>query len=131
MRAVTPGGTAVIFQAMMTRLGIDPDSVRQVETGFDLAPFFAGEWAIENSEEASPLVLKYNSTLDMVHEVAMMEASIPFIHTGEHQIGWMQHEIWQGTRDMLQKQGLLARPVDVDKVYMMEFLRKICGGDEK
>lgn len=32
MRAVTPGGTAVIFQAMMTRLGFDLNSLRKPAT---------------------------------------------------------------------------------------------------
>lgn len=44
MRALPPtGGAAIAFQAMMARLVLDPDSVRPVETGFDLSPFFASE----------------------------------------------------------------------------------------
>ena len=43
IRTLTPGSSAVAFQAMMTRLGLDPGSVKQVDIGFDLVPFFAGE----------------------------------------------------------------------------------------
>lgn len=43
IRTLTPGGSAIAFQAMMTRLGLDPDSVEQVDVGYDLAPFFAGD----------------------------------------------------------------------------------------
>ena len=43
VRTLAPGGSAVAFQALMTRLGLDPDSVRQVDVGFDLSPFLAGE----------------------------------------------------------------------------------------
>jgi NitT/TauT family transport system substrate-binding protein len=43
VRTLAPGGSAVAFQALMTRLGLDPDSVREVDVGYDLAPFLAGE----------------------------------------------------------------------------------------
>ncbi len=183
-------GDALIFQALMTRLELDPDSVRQIETGYDPAPFFANtvdiwpsyltneiliadkqgyqvniilpndygihvygdtlfttdqlirehpdralrflratlrgwRWAIEHPEEAGSLVLKYDPTLDQAHQVAVIEASIPLIHTGKDQIGWMRPDIWQGMSDMLMKQGILKRPVDVDTMYTLEFLHTI------
>jgi NitT/TauT family transport system substrate-binding protein len=43
IRTLTPGGSAIAFEAMMTRLGMDPDSVEQIDVGYDLAPFFARE----------------------------------------------------------------------------------------
>jgi NitT/TauT family transport system substrate-binding protein len=190
VRTLVPGGSAVVFRAMMTRLGLDPYSVRQVDVGFDLSPFFTGQvdifpgylinevltarqqgyqvnlilpedygihlygdtlfttdrliqenpdlvlrflratlrgwqWAVENPQEAGPLALKYDPKLDTAHEAAMMEASVPLVHTGEDHIGWMRAEVWQGMHDMLLEQGLLAGPVDVDEVYTMEFLEKI------
>lgn len=51
------------------------------------------QWAIENPAEAGPLALKYDPTLDAAHRVAMMEASVPLVHTGEDQIGWMRAEV--------------------------------------
>jgi NitT/TauT family transport system substrate-binding protein len=190
VRTLVPGGSAVVFRALMTRLGLDPDSVQEVDVGYDLSPFFAGQvdifpgylinevltarergyqvnlilpddygihlygdtlftterliqenpdrvlrflratlrgwrWAVENPQEAGPLALKYDPKLDAAHQVAMMEAQIPLVHTGEDQIGWMRAEVWQETHDILLKQGLLAGPVDVDKVYTMEFLQRI------
>jgi NitT/TauT family transport system substrate-binding protein len=194
IRTLVPGGSAVAFQAMMTRMGLDPDSVEQVDVGFDPSPLFAGEldiwpgfmtnevltareqgyevnlilpedygihlygdtlfttdqlieenpdlvlrflratlrgwrWAVENPEEAGPLALKYDPKLDAAHEAAMMEASVPLVHTGEDQIGWMRAEVWQGTHDILLEQGLLDGPVELDKVYTMEFLQKIYRGE--
>ena len=194
VRTLAPGGSAVVFQAMMTRLGLDPDSVQEVDVGYDLSPFFAGEvdispsyiniqvltareqgykvnlilpedygihlygdtlfttdrlieenpdlvlrflratlrgwqWAIENPELAGPLALKYDPTLDAAQQAAQMEASVPLVHTGEDHIGWMREEVWQGTYDILLEQGLLDEPVDVDRVYTMEFLQKIYGGE--
>jgi len=194
-RTLTPGGSAVAFEAMMTRLGLDPHSVEQLDVGYDLAPFFAGEldiwpgylpnepltareegydvnlilpddygihlygdvlfttdrlieenpdlvlrflratlrgwqWAVENPQEAGPLALKYDSTLDPAQQAAMMEASVPLVYTGEDHIGWMRDEVWQGMYDLLMEQGLLAEPFDVHEAYTMEFLQEIHGGEQ-
>jgi len=190
MRALSPGFGRAVYQAMMAHLGLDPNSVQRIETGYDLAPFFSGEveiwlgylideviiareqgyqvnliltedygvhdyanalftteqliqenpdlvlrflratlrgwrWAVENPEEAGALALKYNPTLNRAHEVALMEASVPLIHTGEDQIGWMQSEVWQGTYNILMEQEILAGPLNVDQVYTMTFLHKV------
>ncbi len=195
IRTLTPGGSAVAFEAMMTRLGLDPDSVEQVDVGYHLAPFFAGEldiwpgylpnepltareegyevnlilpddygihlygdvlfaadrlieenpdlvlrflratlrgwqWAIENPQEAGPLALKYDSTLDAAQQAAMMEASVPLVYTGEDHIGWMRDEVWQGMYDILLEQALLDQPFDVHEAYTMEFLEGIYGGEQ-
>ena len=87
------------------------------------------QWAIENPEEAGALSLEYDSALDETHQIALMEASIPMIHTGEDQIGWMKPEIWQGMHDMLLEQGILDAPLDVDQLYTLEFLEMIYGSE--
>jgi len=190
IRTLVPGSSAVAFEAMMARLGLDSDSVEQVDVGFDLSPFFAGEldiwpaymnstvltareqgyqvnlilpedygvhlygytlftteqlirenpdlvlrflratlrgwrWAVENPAEAGPLALKYDPELDAAHQVAVMEASVPLVHTGEDHIGWMRAEVWQGMHDILLEQGLLDEAFDVEDVYTMEFLESI------
>ncbi len=46
--ALNPKGSAIVFNSMMARLGLDPDSVEQVARGYDMGPFFSGEvdiWA--------------------------------------------------------------------------------------
>jgi len=43
IRKLVPGSSATALVAMMTRLGLDPHSVEQVDVGYDLAPFFNGE----------------------------------------------------------------------------------------
>lgn len=192
IRAQSPNGAA-IFRALMTHLGIDPNSVRYVETGYDMSPFFDGDvdiwpgyiideallvrerghqvnlilpddygihtygqtlfaserliseepdlvlrflratlkgwrWAIENTtEEVSALALEYEPELDIAHEAAMIEASVPLIHTGEDEIVWMRGEIWQGAHDILLEQGILSEPSEVDELYTMEFLHAIYG----
>lgn len=195
IRTLTPGGSAVAFEAMMTRLGLDPESVEQVDVGYDLASFLAAEldilpgflnydvliareqgyevnlilpddygihlygdvlfaadrlieenpdlvlrflratlrgwqWAAENPQEAGPLALEYDSTLDAAQQGAMMEASVPLVYTGEDHIGWMRDEVWEGMYDVLLEQGLLDEPFDVHEAYTMEFLQEIYGGEQ-
>ncbi len=196
MKALPPlRSSANIFNSMMSKLGLDPDSVQPVEVGFDLSPFFSGEveiwsgfitnevltareqgysinvilpeaygihtysdtlfaseefindnpdlalrfvratlrgwrWAVANPEEVGELALAYDPTLDAAHQAALMEASIPLIHTGEDQIGWMKPEIWQGMHDMLLEQGILDEPLNIDQVYTLEFIQIIYGAEQ-
>jgi NitT/TauT family transport system substrate-binding protein len=194
IRTLVPGSSATAFDAMMTRLGLDPDSVEQVDVGYDLAPFFAGEldiwpgflnnevliardqgyelnlilpddygvhlygytlftteqlindhpdlvlrflratlrgwrWAIENPQEAGQLALEYDPTLDAAQQAAIMEASVPLVHTGEDDIGWMRPEVWEEMYDTLSEQGLLVEPFDVHQAYTMRFLQEIYRGE--
>ena len=84
--------------------------------------------AIEDPEAAVAVTLKYAREKDSELQTQMMEASVPLIHTGEDQIGWMKAEIWASTHQIVLEQGLLAGPVDPDKAYTMEFLQRIYGG---
>jgi len=88
------------------------------------------QWAVENSEAAALLTLEYDPTLDGAIQTAQMEASLPLFHTGEDYIGWMRDEVWQQMHDVLLKQGLLDKPVDMDEMYTMQFLNKIYGKAE-
>jgi NitT/TauT family transport system substrate-binding protein len=85
--------------------------------------------AIEDPEAAVEITLKYAREADAELQTQMMEASVPLVHTGEDQIGWMRGEVWQGMHDILLEQGLLDEPLDMDEVYTMEFLQKVYGGE--
>ena len=190
INTLNPVGQGLVFRALMNKLGLDPDSVRQVETGFDLTPFYLEEvdiwagfltnevlrareqgyrvnvilpdyygihrygmvliaaeslieknpdlvlrflraslrgwrWAIENPEQAARFSLGYDPELDLEHEIALAEASIPLIHSGQDQIGWMNEKVWQDTHDMLLDQGILKQPLDMGRVHTIEFLLNI------
>ena len=84
--------------------------------------------AIEDPEAAVAVTLKYAREKDSELQTRMMEASVPLIHTGEDRIGWMKAGVWERTHQLLLEQGLLAGPVDPDKVYTMAFLQRIYGG---
>lgn len=43
IRTLTPGGSAVAFNAMMTKMGLDTKSIQQVDIGYDFQRFLAGE----------------------------------------------------------------------------------------
>ena len=87
--------------------------------------------AIEDPEAAVAATLNYAQKTDVLVQTQMMEASQPLVHTGEDQIGWMESEVWEGMHQMLLNQGILDEPLDLDKVYTMEFLDKIYGGEEE
>ncbi|MBC8505085.1 MAG: ABC transporter substrate-binding protein [Anaerolineales bacterium] len=84
-------------------------------------------WAIENPVEAGKLALIYNSDLEVNLQVGMMEASVPLIHTGEDQLGWMRRDIWLGMQEILLEQGVLESAVDIDQVFTLEFLEQTDG----
>ncbi len=82
-------------------------------------------YAVENSNIVGALVLKYNPKADPALEITKMNASIVLINTGEDHIGWMRPEIWAGMEKTLLEQGVLSAPLDVTKVYTMQFLEEI------
>ena len=81
--------------------------------------------AIEQQEAAVETTLQYAREADAELQSQMLEASVPLIHTGEDQIGWMRAEVWQGMHDILLEQGILDEPVGMDKVYTMDFLHAV------
>jgi NitT/TauT family transport system substrate-binding protein len=85
--------------------------------------------AIENPELAVEMIMRYAREADPAMQTKMMAASVPLIHTGENQIGWMQADIWQGMHDMLLAQDILEQPLDVDDLYTTDFLEQIRGGE--
>ncbi len=83
--------------------------------------------AIEDYQQAVPVILKYARDKDPQLQAAMMEAQLPLVHTGEDHIGWMKAEDWQAMYKLLQDYDLLARPFDVNQSYTMQFLQEIYG----
>ncbi|MBU4258475.1 MAG: ABC transporter substrate-binding protein [Desulfobacteraceae bacterium] len=84
--------------------------------------------AIEDPEAAVAITMKYAREKDSELQTRMMDASVPLIHTGEDQIGWMRAGVWERTHQLLLEEELLTGPVDPDKAYTMEFLQRIYGG---
>jgi NitT/TauT family transport system substrate-binding protein len=84
-------------------------------------------FAIENPAAAVDASMQYAEVQDRTVQTAMLNASIPMIHTGEGPIGWMQADAWSGMHDILVNQGILDSPLDMSQVYTMEFLESVYG----
>ena len=104
-------------------LAANPDLV----TRFLRATLNGWRYAIENPDEAASLVEAYNPEVDIAFETDSLIASVPFIHTGEDHIGWMQEDVWQGIYGVLRKQEVLSGTIDVEQVFSMDFLVEIYG----
>jgi NitT/TauT family transport system substrate-binding protein len=83
--------------------------------------------AIEDYQQAVPVILKYARDKDPQLQAAMMEAQLPLVHTGEDNIGWMKAEDWQAMYKLLQDYKLISKPFDVSQSYTMRFLEEIYG----
>ena len=83
--------------------------------------------AIEDYQQAVPVILKYARDKDPQLQAAMMEAQLPLVHTGEDHIGWMKAEDWRAMYKLLQDYDLLTKPFDVNLSYTMRFLEEIYG----
>jgi len=81
--------------------------------------------AIERPDEAMEMTLKVDPTRRREKELAMLLASIPHIHTGEHPAGWMTREIWNDVTQTMIEQKILAGPVDVERAYTVKFLERV------
>jgi NitT/TauT family transport system substrate-binding protein len=106
---------------------------KMVEEKADLATRFMRAsirgWqdAVGDCEQAVASILKYARIKNQKLQTAMMEASLPLIHTGTGNIGTMDPEIWQEMYIILKEKDLLASSFDVKKAYDMRFLNKIYG----
>jgi len=87
--------------------------------------------AIEDYQQAMPVVQKYDPGTDTQVQAAMLEAQLPLVHTGEDYIGWMKPEDWQAMYNILLDNGLLAEPFDVNLAYTMQFMQEIYGSEGK
>jgi NitT/TauT family transport system substrate-binding protein len=87
------------------------------------------QFAIENPEIAIDATMPYAVVQDRDVQLAMLEASIPLIHTGQDHIGWMAPQIWQDMYDILLNYGLLDEPFDITTAYTLQFLDAIYHED--
>ena len=87
------------------------------------------EKAVEDTEVAVEMTMRYAREADRNMQMEMMTASVPLIHTGKDQIGWMQPEIWQEMHAILLEQNILAAPLATEKLYTLDFLRQMYGSE--
>lgn len=99
------------------------ESPRLVQ-GFLTATLRGWRYAIENPEEAAEVTVAMYPRLKREKQLAMLLASIPLIHTGEHQIGWMEREAWEKIQRLFHDYKILSQPVDLNQAITVEFLNR-------
>ena len=86
------------------------------------------EWAGDNRDEATDIVLKYAQGEEREHQRFMLDAELAAAEsdvTRENGMGWQTEEQWQALQDALVEFGAIAEPVDVNAAFFDEFLRSI------
>lgn len=96
----------------------NPDLIRR----FIQATIKGYQYSIENMDEVAALAVTYDETLDLAYQQAVMQEQIPFINTGNGQIGAMNENIWKNTQDILLEFNLIAAPIDLNTIYTNEFI---------
>jgi NitT/TauT family transport system substrate-binding protein len=97
----------------------------EVTTRFLRATLRGWRDAIEDPEGAVDNILSYALEADSDTQLRMISASVPLVHTGQDQIGWMRSEVWQGMHNILLEQGILKAPMDIEKIFTLDFLEAI------
>jgi NitT/TauT family transport system substrate-binding protein len=96
----------------------DPDLVQRIVR----ATMRGWGEALQDPEASARLALHYDPTLDPVHQLDLLKASIPLIHTGVDQLGWMREKEWERMLRTLHQEGVIpAQPVAGD-LYTARFL---------
>jgi NitT/TauT family transport system substrate-binding protein len=81
--------------------------------------------AIQDPELAVQHTLTYNKIKNAKHEKGLLLRTIPYIHTGEAPIGWMEKSIWDDICVLTKDVGLINQCVLSDRLYTDKFLRAI------
>ncbi len=81
-------------------------------------------YAIEHADEATTITCALNPSLKRDKQSALLLASIPLIQTGEHPLGWMTREVWQGAAELLREYKILARAPSMDGLYTTAFVAR-------
>ncbi len=81
--------------------------------------------ALHDPEESAKLALQYNPQLQLPHEVQVLKASAPLIHTGIDRIGWMRDEDWREMIRTLHEEHVIARQLPAGDMYTTRFLKAL------
>lgn len=82
------------------------------------------QWAVEHPEAAAKMALQFDDGLDLAHQVAMMKASIPYIHASVP-VGMMDDAVWQEVHNAILEQGVIEKPLNLTAVYTNTFVEKM------
>jgi NitT/TauT family transport system substrate-binding protein len=83
------------------------------------------EEAVKNPAQAVSATLKYMKTPNETHQKGLFRRTIPYVHTGEVPIGWMEKDIWHEICALTQEVGLVDKRLSADEVFTDQFLTEI------
>jgi NitT/TauT family transport system substrate-binding protein len=81
--------------------------------------------ALQHPAESAKLPLFYNQHLDPAHELELLKASAPLVHTGADQIGWMRAEDWEVMIATLYDEGMIPERPEAEDLYTTRFLEAV------
>jgi NitT/TauT family transport system substrate-binding protein len=87
--------------------------------------------AVRDPEQAVSATLKYTKNSSPEHQRNLFLHSIPYIHTGEVPIGWMDHAIWDEICTLTHDVGLIKECVKGINVMDDSLLNKIYDKSEE
>jgi NitT/TauT family transport system substrate-binding protein len=82
---------------------------------------------IDNPDQATNLVLSYDSKLNLDGQRRRLQASLPLMNPPGVRLGMLQPDVWELTRQMMLDQKVLTQPVDLSQVYTTKFLDTVAG----
>jgi ABC-type nitrate/sulfonate/bicarbonate transport system substrate-binding protein len=96
----------------------NPDLVRR----FVKATLQGWEYAYSHPDEAVDYTLMYSDQLKKEHETAMMQASLELLKPDDKPIGTIDRQVLEEMHDLLISNNILENPLDLDKLYTIQFL---------
>lgn len=81
--------------------------------------------AIEHEDEAVDITMKYAKESDKNHQKYMLSSSIPLINTGKTRLGVMEPTEWTQMQELLIKQNILNKKIDISTAYTTKFVNAI------
>jgi NitT/TauT family transport system substrate-binding protein len=123
LNVIRPGDYNINFYAdtLFTRESVIKSNPALVKA-FVQATMNGWGYAIAHPDDAAAMGKKYSSELNIEHERAMMNASIPLLRPKQPPLGKMEVDEWRSLRDQLLALGFLKQSVDVDQAFTNRFL---------
>ena len=97
----------------------------ELVTRFLRATLAGWTWAVGHPNEAGLLPLNYDAELDATAQIAQLLSTVPLVHTGQDELGWMDLETWEGMVELYLELGLIQDPPAAESLFNTEFLDAI------
>jgi ABC-type nitrate/sulfonate/bicarbonate transport system substrate-binding protein len=119
-------GVQVYDDVIYARTDLIESDPKLVEA-FLRATFDGWMYAIRSPDEAVRHTMRFvgGASRDAAHQLALLRETIPYVHTGEVPVGWMDASVWRGIAALALDVGLVERPVGADEVMDASFIRRI------